>query len=102
MRFTTSIRKILLGTTTALALVACDANKQTPAKVSEAGSEKADKMTSADLTGNSILQEWTGPYNGVPPWDKVKVSDFPQAFQAAMDKVKAEVHAVRDLSLIHI
>ena len=96
MRFTTSIRKILLGTTTALALVACDANKQTPAKVSEAGSEKADKMTSTDLTGNSILQEWTGPYNGVPPWDKVKVSDFPQAFQAAMDKVKAEVHTVRD------
>ena len=92
MRFTTSIRKILLGTTTALALVACDANKQTPEKISEKVSEtvsdKVDTMTSADLTGNSILQKWTGPYDGVPPWDKVKVADFPAAFQA--------------LSLIHI
>ena len=36
------------------------------------------------------------PYDGVPPWDKVKVSDFPEAFQATMDKVKTEVNAIRD------
>ena len=45
---------------------------------------------------NTILQKWTGPYDGVPPWDKVKVSDFPQAFQVTMDKVQAEVNAIRD------
>ena len=33
----------------------------------------------------TLLQEWTGPYDGVPPWDQVKVSQFPAAFQAAMD-----------------
>ncbi len=31
-----------------------------------------------------LLQAWTGPYDGVPPWDKVKADDFPAAFEAAM------------------
>jgi len=91
MRSTNSIRKFLLGATATLALAACDANKSTPAETSEGNSQAA-----ADLTGNSILQKWTGPYDGVPAWDKVKVSDFPSAFQATMDKVKAEVNAIRD------
>ena len=27
-----------------------------------------------------LLAAWTGPYGGVPPWDKVKVEAFPAAF----------------------
>ena len=42
----------------------------------------------------ALLQEWTGPYEGVPPWDQVKVSQFPAAFQAAMDDSKAEFEAM--------
>ena len=42
----------------------------------------------------ALLQEWTGPYDGVPPWDQVKVSQFPAAFQAAMDASKAEFEAM--------
>ncbi len=42
----------------------------------------------------AFLQEWTGPFDGVPPWDKVKVSQFPAAFQAAMDASKAEFEAM--------
>ena len=41
-----------------------------------------------------ILQPWTGPYEGVPPWDKVNVAEFPAAFQAAMDASKAEFEAM--------
>ena len=41
-----------------------------------------------------ILQPWTGPYDGVPPWDKVNVAEFPAAFQAAMDASKAEFEAM--------
>lgn len=41
-----------------------------------------------------LLQEWTGPYEGVPPWDKVKVADFPAAFEAAMQASKAEFEAM--------
>jgi peptidyl-dipeptidase Dcp len=42
----------------------------------------------------TLLREWTGPYDGVPPWDQVKVSQFPAAFQAAMDASKAEFEAM--------
>ena len=42
----------------------------------------------------ALLQEWTGPYEGVPPWDKVKVAQFRAAFQAAMQASKAEFEAM--------
>lgn len=41
-----------------------------------------------------MLQPWTGPYEGVPPWDKVKPEDFPAAFQAAMEATKTEFEAI--------
>jgi peptidyl-dipeptidase Dcp len=41
-----------------------------------------------------MLQPWTGPYDGVPPWDKVKPADFPAAFDAAMKSTKAEFEAI--------
>ncbi|NCN85213.1 MAG: M3 family metallopeptidase [Sphingomonadales bacterium] len=56
----------------------------------------AMRAAPAEATENSILQSWTGPYDGVPPWDEVKVADFPQAFQVTMDKIQAEVNAIRD------
>jgi len=43
---------------------------------------------------NPLLQPWTGPYEGVPPWDKLDPELFPDAFQKAMAEVKAEVQAV--------
>ena len=43
---------------------------------------------------HALLQEWTGAYDGVPPWDQVKVPQFPAAFQAAMDASKAEFEAM--------
>ena len=44
--------------------------------------------------GPAFVQKWDGPYEGVPPWDNVKVSDFPAAFQAAMDETKSEFEAM--------
>ena len=43
---------------------------------------------------NSITAPWTGPYGGVPAWDKVKSSEFPAAFEAVMASVKADFEAV--------
>lgn len=95
MRSTTSIRKLLLGATAALALTACDTNETSPAETNTTMEKPETKMAS-NLTENTILQKWTGPYDGVPAWDQIKVSDFPEAFQVTMDKVKAEVNAIRD------
>lgn len=101
MRFTISTRKFFLGVSSA-ALIGATA---TPALADHHGK----KMTTAELnkmsamqaapaaaSDNSVLQPWTGPYDGVPPWDEVKVSDFPAAFQATMDKIQADVNAIRD------
>jgi peptidyl-dipeptidase Dcp len=54
------------------------------------------KEMNANQSANepALLQEWSGPYDGVPPWDQVKVSQFPAAFQAAMDASKAEFEAM--------
>ncbi|MBL0924466.1 MAG: M3 family metallopeptidase [Sphingomonadaceae bacterium] len=54
----------------------------------------AKEMKMAAAAEPVLLKEWTGPYDGVPPWDKVKVSEFPAAFQAAMDASKAEFEAM--------
>jgi len=101
MRFTLSTRKFFLGVSSA-ALFGATA---TPALADDHGKKmttaELNKMSAmraapAEATENSILQSWTGPYDGVPPWDEVKVADFPQAFQVTMDKIQAEVNAIRD------
>ncbi|UAL10640.1 M3 family metallopeptidase [Caulobacter segnis] len=43
---------------------------------------------------NPLLQKWTGPYGGVPAFDKVKVADFKPALEAAMAKNLAEIDAI--------
>jgi len=48
------------------------------------------------VSANPMLAEWTGPYEGVPPWDKMDPELFPDAFTRAMAEVKAEVQAVID------
>ncbi|MDI1364999.1 MAG: M3 family metallopeptidase [bacterium] len=41
-----------------------------------------------------MLAKWTGPHGGVPAFDKVKVSDFKPALEAAMAKNLAEIDAI--------
>ncbi|MBL9068558.1 MAG: M3 family metallopeptidase [Sphingopyxis sp.] len=59
--------------------------------------ETAAKPAPAATTdANPMLQPWTGPYEGVPPWDKMDPELFPDAFTKGMAAVKAEVQAVID------
>ncbi len=50
----------------------------------------------ASAATNPLLAEWTGPFEGVPPWDKMKPELFPSAFTAGMAEVKAQYQAVID------
>ncbi|HST35454.1 MAG TPA: M3 family metallopeptidase [Allosphingosinicella sp.] len=45
---------------------------------------------------NILLADWTGPYDGVPPWDQVRPELFPEAFQAAIDEQRTEILAIAD------
>lgn len=43
---------------------------------------------------NPLLQKWTGPYGGIPPFDKVNVSDFKPALEAAMKENLDEIDRI--------
>ncbi|TXH15857.1 MAG: M3 family peptidase [Gammaproteobacteria bacterium] len=47
-----------------------------------------------NAAGNPITAPWTGPFGGVPAFDKVKVADFPPAFDLAMKTERAEIDAI--------
>jgi len=45
---------------------------------------------------NVLLADWTGSYDGVPPWDRVRPELFPQAFETAIAEQRREVLAIAD------
>jgi peptidyl-dipeptidase Dcp len=63
------------------------------AAVPAAAANEAEPAT-AMVSNNVLLKDWTGPYEGVPPWDQVKPELFPQAFQVSIDELLAETDAI--------
>jgi peptidyl-dipeptidase Dcp len=61
------------------------AHKQAEAKIAELKA-KAD--------ADPLLAAWTGPWGGVPPWDKAKAEAFPAAFETGLALLTAEVDAI--------
>ncbi|RJS23235.1 M3 family peptidase [Corallococcus sp. H22C18031201] len=49
---------------------------------------------SARAESNPLLEPWTGPQGGVPPFDRVKMELFRPAFEVAMDDHRREVDAI--------
>jgi len=57
----------------------------------------AAEMKSTDMSAapaNVLLAPWTGPYGGIPPFDKVKVADLQPALEAGMKRQLAEIDRV--------
>ena len=45
-------------------------------------------------SANPLLSPWTGPYGGVPPFDRVAVADFEAALEAGMADQLARIDAI--------
>ena len=45
---------------------------------------------------DAMLSTWSGPYGGVPPWDRVKPELFPAAFELGLSLLLAEVDAIAE------
>lgn len=45
---------------------------------------------------NILLEAWTGPYDGVPPFDKVKVEEIKPAVLDAIEKSRKEIKAIAE------
>lgn len=52
----------------------------------------AEQITA--LPANPLLEKWTGPNGGVPPFDKVQVADLKPALEASMTEALAEINAI--------
>ncbi|MBI3449365.1 MAG: M3 family metallopeptidase [Acidobacteria bacterium] len=49
---------------------------------------------SSAAAGNPLLAPWTGPYGGVPPFDRIQVSQFKPALEASMAENLKEIDAI--------
>lgn len=50
----------------------------------------AQTNSSAHSSANPLLAKWEGPYGGVPPFDRVEISQFRTALESAMADNLAE------------
>jgi peptidyl-dipeptidase Dcp len=48
----------------------------------------------AEADQNPLLAAWTGPYGGVPPWDKINSDLFPAAFAKGIELRAAEIDVI--------
>ena len=56
--------------------------------------ESAASAAAESPAANPLLEKWTGPYGGVPPFDKVKIIDFKPAMTQAMAEQLVEIDAI--------
>ena len=82
------MKMILMAGATALAL---SANAPALAADTAAASSAAASVT---VPNNPLLAKWTGPYDGVPPWDQVKPELFDEAIQFGIDEQRREYEAI--------
>ncbi|WP_205481060.1 M3 family metallopeptidase [Sphingomonas arenae] len=90
------IKQALLAGTALVALGGCAATaaEQQVAPATAAAEPAAATPASVPVPNNILLTEWTGPYDGVPPWDQVKPELFNEAFQFAVDEQRREYQAI--------
>ncbi|HEX8298977.1 MAG TPA: M3 family metallopeptidase [Rubricoccaceae bacterium] len=81
--------RALLLTAAALGVAGCS----TVSDVTPTTAPPAAASTSAPAA-NVLAAEWTGPYGGVPPFDRVRIADFEPAVRAAMAEHLAEIDAI--------
>ncbi|HYI39112.1 MAG TPA: M3 family metallopeptidase [Allosphingosinicella sp.] len=93
------MKSFLFGGAAALALAGCATTSRTndmqtadePAVAEAPAAEPA-----IAVPDNVLLADWSGAYDGVPPWDKVTPELFPEAIQFAIDEQRREVLGIAD------
>ncbi|WP_338505134.1 M3 family metallopeptidase [Sphingomonas kaistensis] len=91
------LKSALLAGSSLLLLAGCaTVPAAEPAATPSAVADAAPVAAAPAVPDNVLLAEWTGPYGGVVPWDKVKVSDFPEALTFAIDEQRREYRAIAD------
>ena len=74
-----------------LVLVGCAGTQQQRSKVAAAVVAKPAVAAVTQTALPPMLAEWTGPYGGLPPFDKINTAQFEAAFAQASASMLAEV-----------
>ena len=94
MRDLTTRSRLLLFATTLTAL-AITYNLTTTKGVNFMAIQTTNAQSSSEAHAtNPLLAKWEGPYGGVPPFDRVQVSQFKPALEAAMAENLAEADRI--------
>ena len=72
-----------------MALAGCSQAPETQSTASAAPAQ-----AEAIAADNVLLQDFKGPYGGVPAFDKMELSDLKPAMEAAMAEHLAEIEAI--------
>ncbi|HZV83361.1 MAG TPA: M3 family metallopeptidase [Brevundimonas sp.] len=88
-------RHLLIGGGSLLALAACASNGtpmtgSTPAATLQADAAVARALLPTQAPRAELLQPWMGPYDGVPPWDKVTPAKLRAAMLEGIELRRAE------------
>ncbi|WP_374516527.1 M3 family metallopeptidase [Brevundimonas sp.] len=95
-------RHLLIAGGSFMALSGCAANGmdmgmggtgQTPSSLAE-DARIGRAVLPAQTPRAELLQAWTGPYQGVPPWDKVTAPKLREAILEGIDLQRAEIAAI--------
>jgi peptidyl-dipeptidase Dcp len=54
----------------------------------------AGQSSNVPARANPLVDSWTGPYGGVPPWNVVRPEYFPAALETAIAREREEVEAI--------
>lgn len=90
---TTRNRVMLFTTTLATLAVAYCLSPTSSGRVTSTKTANA-QSSSAHAPANPLLLKWEGPYGGVPPFDRVQVSQFKSALEDGMTENLAEVDRI--------
>ena len=92
-------RQLLVAGGSLLALSACASNGMsmgggTPAATLAADAATARALLPVQTPRAELLQVWTGPYEGVPPWDRVTPAKLKEALLEGIELRRAEYAAI--------
>jgi peptidyl-dipeptidase Dcp len=99
------LKAVLFAGAAVLALAACTTTGADDEAVRESANAALNSLVGENertevaepapaVPNNILLADWTGPYAGVPPFDRVTPEMFPEAIQFAIDELQREVRAV--------
>lgn len=82
-------RATTMGLLTALAISSCG-----PGNSPAAAPDQPEIEQTQTMEENQLLQEWKGPYGGIPAFDKMQLSDLQPAIEKGMELHLAEIDSI--------